>query len=348
MIPHSKPMIGPEEMAAVTRVLESGRLAQGPEVERFEAVCAAVTGRHYAVAVSSGTAALHLALGALGVTLEEPVAVPSYCCASLVTAIRLHGAIPLLCDIGDDFNLVPQHVPQTCRAAIVPSLFGAPARVPNTPLVVEDIAQALGGPAGRTAPVAVASFYATKLVTTGEGGVVLTDDEAMAAYVRDRRDYDNRDDFQMRYPYKMTEFQAALGTVQMGRLPEFIRRRREIASYYSDHLHGLPLQLPDAADHVYFRYVVQTERRDELEAWLQARGIEAKRPVYRPAHHYLRGHYPRSQQAHECALSLPIYPALEDGELQEIIAAICAYWESRRDVCTGLSNTGPGPILQSA
>jgi len=348
MIAHSKPLIGPEEIAAVTRVLESGRLAQGPEVERFEAACAAVAGRCHAVAVSSGTAALHLALGALGVTLEEPVAAPSYCCASLVTAIRMHGAIPLLCDIGDDYNLAPERVPATCRAAIVPNLFGAPARAPEIPLVIDDIAQSIGGPSRRKAPVAVASFYATKLVTTGEGGVVLTDEEAIADYVRDRRDYDNRDDFQMRYPYKMTEFQAALGTVQLGRLPEFIRRRREIAAYFSEHLRGLPLRLPDAPEHVYFRYVVETECRDDLEAWLQARGIEAKRPVYRPAHHHLRGHYPRSQQAHEQALSLPIYPALEDGEAEQIVNAIGAYWENRREACTGLPNTGPGPILQSA
>lgn len=342
MIPHSKPTIGPEETAAVAEVLQSGRLAQGREVERFERECAGFCGRRHAVAVSSGTAALHLALAALGIEREEPVAVPSYCCAALITAIDLKGARPRLIDIGPDYNLDAEAVtgrdPETaagggytgCPAAIVPSMFGAPAQVPKgSAAIIEDVAQAFGGPAGHTAPIAITSFYATKLMTTGEGGMLFTDDDAIAECVRDVRDYDNRDDFKTRYAYKMTDFQAAMGLCQLKKLPEFLRRRREVAEFYSERLRDLPLELPRRDNHLFFRYVVATDRRDELEAWLQAHGIESKRPVYRPAHHYLGGAFPNSERAHQQCLSLPIYPRLSNSEADLIASGITDYFEKQ-------------------
>ncbi len=347
MIPHSRPSIGLEETAAVNAVLQSGHLAQGRQVESFERACAEFAGRRFAVAVSSGTAALHMALEALAVPAGERVAMPSYCCAALLTAVELNGSVPCLCDIGDDFNLDAGSIPPGTRAAIVPSLFGSPARVPACDLVIEDVAQSFGGPAGRAAPAAVTSFYATKLITTGEGGMFFTDDAGLAEFVRDRRDYDNRPDFLRRHAYKMTDFQAAMGLVQLRRLPEFIRRRREIAQQYHDLLNGLPMRLPEHPQHVYFRYVIATNQRDTLEKWLNARQIEAKRPVYQPAHHYLGGQFPLSQRAHDEALSLPIYPDLTDAEVGYIATSIIKFWESGRNQCSGCS-TGRGRILQSA
>ena len=321
-IPHSKPYIGQEEITAVTRVLRSGQLAQGKEVQHFELECAQVLRRKYAVAVSSGTAALHLALGALGVPPEESVAVPSYCCAALVTAVRLQQAKPILCDIGDDCNLDPSLVPDYCKFAIVPHLFGAPAKLPSGVTIVEDIAQSMGGAGGRATPVAVTSFYATKLMTTGEGGMLLTDNAAIADYARDRREYDNRDDFKVRYPYKMTDLQAVIGRVQLRRLPRFLARRREIAERYDEAFNYLPLRLPDPEGHVFFRYVVGTERRADLETHLRKYGIEAKRPVHCPMHHLLGGVFPVSQKAHDECLSLPIYPAMIEGELRHVIESV--------------------------
>jgi perosamine synthetase len=322
MIPHSSPSIGPEEIAAVTRVLQSGRLAQGNEVEAFENECAAACGRAFGVAVNSGTAALHLTLGALEVADDEPVAVPSYACAALITAVRLQRGRPVLCDVGGDYNLDLSSVPSECRVTIVPHLFGAPARIPAQGTAIEDIAQSIGGHTGRATPVAIASFYATKLMTTGEGGMVLTDDAGIAAYARDRRDYDNRDDFVVRYPYKMTEFQAALGRVQLRRLPGMLARRRLIAERYNEAFTGLPLRLPCPEGHVFFRYVVATDRRDALETHLRARGVEAKRPVHRPAHHYLGGSFPQSDRAHSQCLSLPVHPSMIDAEIAHVIDSV--------------------------
>jgi len=326
MIAHSKPSLGDEERAAVARVLGSGQLAQGAEVAAFEAECAAFAGRRHGVAVSSGTAALHLALGALGLGPDDPVAVPSYACAALVTAVHLQGARPVICDVGTDYNLDPATVPAACRAVIVPHLFGAASPLPDGPTVVEDIAQSMGGDTGKASRVAVTSFYATKLMTTGEGGMLLTDDDAIADYARDRRDYDNRDDFAVRYPYKMTDFQAAMGRVQLGKLPGFVALRRAIAARYQAAFMDLPLRLPKLEGHVFFRYVVATPDRDALEAHLAQCGVEAKRPVYRPAHHYLGGACPGSERAHRECLSLPLYPALLETELDRVIDSIQSFF----------------------
>lgn len=324
-VPHSAPVIGEEEIEAVARVLRSGRLAQGPEVEAFEAECAALVGRKFGIAVSSGTAALHLALKVL--SPRGPVALPSYGCASLLTAIDLAGAEPVLCDTRIDFNLDPRAVPSDVAAAIVPHLFGASAAMPSTAIVIEDIAQSIGGPAGREGIVSIASFYATKLMTTGEGGMLLTDDEGLAGSFRDLRDYDNRDDYRVRYNYKMTEMQAAIGSVQLTRLPEFIARRKEIAEQYHDAFKVLPLVVPQGADHVYFRYVVRTAQREALESHLQSQGIEAKRPVFKPAHQYRSANCPESERAHVEALSVPIHPAMNDADVRRVVRALTSHFQ---------------------
>lgn len=331
MIPHSKPCIGQEEIEAVARVLHTGRIAQGAEVEAFEAECAAFAGRGHAVAVNSGTAALHLALLALGIRQDDPVAFPSYACAALAQAVAWQGAKPVLCDIGHDYNLAPAAVPAGVRAIIVPHLFGAPAALPVHENLIEDVAQSFGGPTGRVAKVAMTSFYATKLLTTGEGGMLLTDDAALAEEARDRRDYDNRDDFKVRYAYKMTDFQAAMGRVQLKRLKEFIRIRREIAQQYREAFQALPLRIPNHPDHVYFRYVVATARRDALEAFLQEHGIEAKRPIHRPAHHSLGGAFPETEKAHHECLSIPIYPAMTSQEVRNVIEWIVKFCDLSSD-----------------
>lgn len=326
MILHSKPTIGAEEAQAVEQVLRSGMLAQGEQVKAFECECAQACGRTHAVAVSSGTAALHLALGAVGVEREAPVAIPSYACAALVTAVTLQQGRPALCDVGDDYNLDLRTLRVGARVTILPHLFGAPARVPRTGVVIEDVAQSMGGETGRATPVAVTSFYATKLMTTGEGGMLLTDDGGIAHYARDRRDYDNRDDFALRYPYKMTDFQAAMGRAQLRKLPRFLARRREIAARYETAFAGLPVRRPRPEGHVFFRYVIETDQRDALQRHLRDGGVEAKPPVYRPAHHYLGGAFPRSEEAHRYCLSLPIYPSLVDDQVDHVIESVLRFF----------------------
>lgn len=332
VIRHSAPQIGALEEAAVLRVMRSGRLAQGPEVEAFERECAAVVGRRYAVATSSGTAALHLALAALD-TRGLDVAIPAYACASLMTATALAGSTARVCDVGPDYNLDPSAVPGSVRVVIAPHLFGRAAPILPRGIVIEDIAQSIGGITGRAGMIAVASFYATKLITTGEGGMALTDDAGLAARMRDLRDYDNRDDFVPRFSYKMTEMQAAMGRVQLQRLPGFIARRQEIAMRYLDAFAELPLGLPDPADHVFFRFVVASEDQARLMARLTAEGVEAKCPVHRPAHRYVREGVPDgvarlagecrwAERAHMTAVSLPIHPGMRDEDVESVIDSV--------------------------
>lgn len=326
MIPHSKPYIGEEEIEAVGRVLRSGRIAQGAEVEAFERECAVLLGRRFAVAVNSGTAALHLALVILGVGKGSRVAFPSYACAALLQAVSRTEAEPVLCDIGPDYNLARNSAPPDCDAVIVPHLFGAPAPMPAHENVIENIAQSIGGPTGKASRIAMTSFYATKMLTTGEGGMLFSDDTALAEHARDLRDYDNRDGFTQRYAYKMTDFQAAMGRVQLKRLQGFVERRRAIAKQYSEAFASLPLRLPKAEGHVFFRYVVAAPQRDVLEKFLLQQGIEAKRPVYRPAHHYVGGNIPNSEKAHLECLSIPIYPALTSQEVEYVIESVLKFF----------------------
>jgi dTDP-4-amino-4,6-dideoxygalactose transaminase len=336
VIQHSAPQIGALEEAAVLRVMRSGRLAQGPEVEAFEMECAAVVGRRYGVAVSSGTAALHLVLHAIGARGQE-VAVPAYACASLMTATALSGSIARVCDIGADFSIDPSGVPPRARFVIAPHLFGKASPILPRGIVIEDIAQSIGGITGRAGVASVASFYATKMMTTGEGGMVLTDDRVLAERVRDLRDYDNRDDFRPRFAYKMTEMQAAMGRVQLQRLPGFIARRQAIAAQYLNVFEDLPLGQPDPADHVFFRFVVTTDAQARLMARLSSDGIEAKRPVYRAAHRYVREGAPdhlarlagdcrNAERAHLTAVSLPIHPGMGDEDVERVIDSVRGFF----------------------
>ena len=193
MIRHSLPTLGNEEADAVAAVIRSENIAQGVEIEAFERETADFVGRKHGVAVSSGTAALHLSLAALNADSTTIAAIPDYACASLVTAAKLQGVRAHLVDIGEQFNIHVKQIPQNADISIVPNLFGGIAELPESTVVIEDIARSIGGETGKGSSVAVASFYATKLMTTGEGGMVLTDDQSIAEFVRDRRDYDNRD-----------------------------------------------------------------------------------------------------------------------------------------------------------
>lgn len=326
-IPHSATTLGPEESKAAARVIESGRVSQGAEVEAFEDECAAFVGRRYGVAVNSGTSALQLALHVLGVNGGSRVAQPSYACASLITATHQQGAEPLLFDAAAEYNVDAELIADDCEAAIVVHLFGATASLPAHPRVIEDIAQSFGGKTGCGGVVSITSFYATKLMTTGEGGMLFTDDEALADDAHDLRDYDNRDVYRPRHAFKMTDIQAAIGRVQLETLPEFLVQRRSIAARYHEAFDQLPLDLPRRNDHVFFRYVVALDQRDALETRLQRLGIDAKRPVYRPAHRYLGGECPGADRAHRRCISLPIYPALGTSDVNRVIDAVVRFFD---------------------
>jgi perosamine synthetase len=342
-IPHSRPWITPADVRAVCGVLRRGSLVQGAEVGALEAEVGVRLGLPPGVAVNSGTAALHLALLALGVGPGDEVIVPSYVCIAPLHAVEYVGAAPRLADINPDtYNLDPDDVRRRCtrrtRAIIVPHLFGLPADLDavlrlGVP-VIEDCAQAFGAtyrdrPVGSFGTISILSFYATKLLTTGEGGMLLGRDRRLLDRARDRRDYDERRRHAPRFNYKLTDFQAALGRSQLQRLPTMLSRRRTLAARYRRGWAALPVRLPapdGTRTHAYHRFVVSCPGPATRTATrLAAHGVVARPPVFRPIHRTLGlNGFPGADQAYRHALSVPIYPTLTRAEAAVVIGALQA------------------------
>jgi len=338
LIPHSQPFLGPEEAAAAQRVVQSGFLAQGPEVEALERELAAFLGVKGAVAVASGTAALHLALKALGVKPSARVHLPTYVCTAVLNAVNLCGACPVLCDVDPETGNIDLHdlklrMGRTKEPVIVPHLFGAPAAIEEmhnlTPLLIEDCAQSLGASIGGSLTgsigvLSVFSFYATKVICGGEGGAVASNSEALLDKVRDLREYDNKPDYIPRFNYKMTDLQAAVARVQLKRLPHFIERRRRIAKLYDQALKNTCFRAPKrGGNDIFFRYILFSRQVEETINELAMMGISAARPVFKPLHQYLGlNAYPGAETIFSRALSIPCYPALKDEEVERICAAL--------------------------
>ncbi|MFO8048565.1 MAG: DegT/DnrJ/EryC1/StrS family aminotransferase [Desulfosudaceae bacterium] len=334
-IPHSRPTLGDPEANRARQTILSGMVAQGPEVEKFETAFARKFQTKHGAAVSSGTAALHLVLLSLGVGSGDEVIIPSYVCAALLHAVHHAGATPVPADIeADSYNLDPtdvrRRITARTKALVVPHLFGRPANLDSLGElgipIIEDCAQAAGGtlngrPLGTFGKAAVFSFYATKVMTTGEGGMVISDSPSLIDHIKDLRDYDNRPSYAVRYNYKMTDLEAALGLSQLERLDDFIRCRRTIAEAYDRALASTGLSLPRPhPGHIYFRYVIDLPGAGKIREKMQLEGIACEKPVFRPLHRYLGlSGYPRSDTAWERALSIPIYPALTNPELDYII-----------------------------
>ncbi len=339
LIRHSRPTLGDEEIAAVEAVIRSGMLSGGGKNREFEGAMAGFLGRREGIATSSGTAALHVALIVLGIGGGKEGIVPSYVCSALLNAVRYVGAVPRVVDVSpEDFNIDPvrarEAVTRRTAAIVVPHMFGFPAaagelRSLGVP-VIEDCAQSVGAlcegkKAGGIGDLAVLSFYATKMICTGEGGMLLTDDEKAAEAARDLVDYDERESDRVRFNYKMSEIAAAIGLVQLSRLEEMLMRRKKIAAEYGDALEEAAVGLPferDGATHVYYRYVVRSDGSAEscCEAFARE-AIECKRPVFKPLHEYLSlpgESFPGATEAAERAVSLPIYPALREDEIERV------------------------------
>ncbi len=351
-IPHSRPTLGEEEIKAVAAVMRSGHIAEGEAVARFEKAFAAKMGVQQAVALSSGTAALHLALLAMGIGPGHEVIIPSYVCAALLHAVQYVGALAVPAEIDPlTYNLDPDDVKKriTTRTAaiIVPHTFGLAADLDRllhlgVP-VIEDCAQALGGtyhkkPLGTFGDAAIFSFYATKMIATGEGGMVASGSPEIIARIRDLKAYDGKTADRVRYNYKMTDMQAALGEVQLARLDDFIAQRRKIARLYFKNLKALNIKLPvQVEDHVYYRFVVGLET--DCDGFIQKLALKAMgcaRPIFLPIHRHLkRDGYPVTDKAWETSLSIPIYPSLNDSEIEQIIAGFIGVYEKYKSSAAG-------------
>jgi len=340
-VPHSRPQIGPAEKAAVLKVLASGQLSSGPRCIELEKTAAKKLKLRYGAAVSSGLSALTLALRAARLPDGAQVLMPSYVCSALWHAAKLAGLEPLLCDtdpatFNPDFSDARKRLTRRTKAIIVPHMFGLAQPLPgwtNELFSIEDLAMSFGASAdgklaGTYGDAAVTSFYATKLMAAGEGGMVLSDDRAIIERTAGLREYDGRIPDITRENAKMSDLHAALALAQMKRLESFIAAREKIARRYDKafaNLRGAERPLRQRG-RIYFRYVLTLKgiKPENAIEKLERRGVSAKRPVFRPLHldYGPAGGFPGAEKAHATALSIPLYPALTGQETERVIAGV--------------------------
>jgi len=339
------PDVGPEELAAVAEVLESGFLTMGPKVAEFEVGLADACGTEHAVAVSSGTAALHLAVLALGIGEGDEVLVPAYTFPATANVVALAGARPVLVDVDRrTMNVDPASVydalTERTRAVIAVHLFGLPldwealqSAVPPEVVLIEDAAGALGArwrgmPCGGLGLMGCLSFHPRKVVTTGEGGAVTTSDPELADAVRRLRHHGiaTDDGVDIRRPstnYRLSDLQCAIGITQLARLDELVAGRRRVAEAYTQRLSGV-VETPvadEGDEHGWQAYVVQLDDRDQVLAALREQGVEAQIGTYalhRLATYRDQGAFPAADACYERALALPLHSRLGGAEIDRV------------------------------
>lgn len=369
-IPLARPLFSAAEEEAVARVLRSGWVTQGKAVAGFEEAIASYVGAQYAVAVTSCTTALHLGLLAAGIGPGDEVIAPAFSFVASANAVLHAGATCRLVDVDlHTYNIDPGRVeaaltPRT-RAIIPVHQFGLPADLDplralaesHGLILIEDAACALGAEyrgrrIGATAKACCFSFHPRKVITTGEGGMITTDDRALADRARALRSHGasvsdlNRhgadevviENYPMLgYNFRLTDIQAAIGLEQMAKLDELLRARRRVAERYEAALARLPdlrsQRTPPGAVHCHQSYVVRVAgtlegRRDALMARLRAEGIATRRgapAIHREPFYVARYgplHLPASEKLADSTLTLPLYPGMTEEELDYVIGRL--------------------------
>jgi dTDP-4-amino-4,6-dideoxygalactose transaminase len=351
LIPISKPYIGDAEKQAVLQVLESGMLVQGPRVAALEEAFAAVCGVRYAIAVSSGTAALHIALMAHEIGPGDEVITTPFTFIASVNCILYVGARPVFVDIEEDtFNINPTLIEQAItprtRAILPVHLYGYPcdmgaildiARRHNL-IVIEDAAQAIGatydGKIVGSFGTGCFSLYATKNIMSGEGGMITTNDENLAQCCRMLRNHGMQRRYYhdiLGYNLRMSDLHAAIGLTQIARLEEFTARRRANAAYLTQHIRSvITPQVRPGYGHVWHQYTVRLDGGRDRDAAVQrlneagiGTGIFYPLPAYQQAHLVQRGlgnvSLPVVEQVAREVISLPVHPQLSQADLDRIV-----------------------------
>jgi perosamine synthetase len=353
MIPAARPIIGDEERAAVDRVLRSGMLAQGPEVKAFEEEFSKfVDGRH-CIAVNSGTSALHLGFIAAGITAGDEVIVPSFSFAATANSVALAGGIPVFADIDPKtFNMDPAHVeslitPRT-KAIMPVHLYGHIAAMDqfeaickkHNLILIEDSAQAHlatlnGRPTGAWGSVASFSFYPTKNMTAGEGGMIVTDSAETARMLRLLRNQGQEVIYQnevVGFNNRMTDIHAAIGRVQLRKLSAWTATRQKNAEFLSAHLKNVvtPYVAPGTT-HAYHQYTIRIEgedaaKRDHFMAQIRERGVGCgvyyPTPIHRLPSFNLNLDLPETEKVIKECVSLPVHPSLSKADLEKIVTVV--------------------------
>ena len=358
MIPIAKPIIDQQEINAVATVLKSGNIAQGKKVEAFEEAFASFIGTRYAIAVNSGTAALHTALLALGIGDGDEVITSPFTFISTANSILFSGAKPIFADIEEQsFNIAPlkilEEITPRTKAIIPVHLYGQPCDMnrvmkiakAHSLTVIEDACQAHGaeykGKKAGSFGIGCFSFYTTKNMIAGEGGMITTNDKNIAERARMIREHGQKERYLhsiIGYNYRMTDLAASIGICQLKKLPQFNAKRIQNASILAEGLNRISgLILPSIqpnTKHVFHQYTVRvTERfgisRDELREKLKEKGIDTRihypLPIHKQPFYQKLGYndyLPNSEKAAREVLSLPVHPSLTRRDLEDIGQAI--------------------------
>ena len=351
MIPIARPRMGEEEKALVWGALESGMLAQGPRVHELEERFAEFIGVPHAIATSSGTTALHPALLGYGIGPGDEVITVPFTFIASANSILYTGARPVFVDIDEaSFNMDPALVeaaitPRT-RAILPVSLYGNPADLPAIAAIaerhgldlLEDAAQSHGAAIGDRRSgswgAGAFSFYPTKNMTTGEGGMITTADDALAERVRLLREHGMKVRYHhdmLGYNFRMTDVHASIGLAQLPKLPANNARRIEIAARYGRELRGvITPTVRDGVTHVFHQYTLRVSRRDEFADALRERGVGTGIFYPIPVHHqkpfvelgYGDQSFPVTDRLTEQVISIPVHPTLTDDEVSTVVAAV--------------------------
>jgi perosamine synthetase len=356
----AKPVIGEREHELVAEVLSSGQLSLGPMVERFEAGWRERIGVEHAVAVSSGTAGLHLCLHALGLGPGDEVITSSFSFVASANAIVFTGATPVFAEVDPlTFNMDPDAVeaaitPRT-RAIMIVDIFGYPAEIPalvdiarrHDLAVVEDACQTIDGDydgrkLGTFGHPAVYGFYANKQLTTAEGGVVLTDDARLAGLLRSLRNQGRSDDgawlvhSRLGFNYRLSDVHCAIGVAQLERLSDMLAARSRVAGWYQERMRetaGVTPMYEGPQRRSWFVYAPRLDPdldRDRVIGDLHERGIAAKpylpcihlQPYYRDEHGHGPGEFPVTEAISASTIALPFHPLLTEDQVDRVCVAL--------------------------
>ena len=354
MIPIAKPILGEEEQRAVIEVLRSGMIACGPKVQEFEKQFALFVGTKYAVATTSGTTALHLALLSIGIKKGDEIIIPSFSFISTANSVLFCNAIPIFCDVNPQtFNLdtkkIENLITKKTKAIMPVHLYGQPSDMKPILEIAEkyginvicDAAQAHGAKynnkmVGSFGDAECFSFYSTKNMTTGEGGIITTNDDTLVKKLYSLRNHGRTkerwgyDHSYLGYNYRMTDIAANIGIEQLKKLPEFNKKRKDNARYLNQKLESVKWinipQLLENIDHVYHQYTIRSNKREEIIQCLKKKdvgyGIYYPKPLHFYPHlkKYAHKDLKISENLANEVISLPIHPSLNNHELEIIVS----------------------------
>lgn len=340
-IKQSCPYLEKSDFNYIDEIIRSQYIARGKYVDELQNEFSKFLDIRYSIAASSGTTALHLALLALNIKEHDEVIIPSYTCSALMNAVNYVRAVPILADIDtESFNLtsdaLKKKISKRTKAIIITHTFGFPADIVGISKfgipIIEDCAHSIGSlykgrNTGSQGTISIFSFYATKMLAAGEGGMICTDDSKIAETIHDLNTPDMRESYRVRYNYNMSDLTAGLALSQMKKLDAFVKRRKEIAEIYKINFSSFPVKLQKPINDTepnYYRFIICTDKANEVIDYTNSHGVFCDRPVFKPLHYYFSDKvedkdFPGTNYVWNETVSIPIYTGLKDDEISVII-----------------------------